>query len=77
MGKPIEIKIWIGANGEVQCSFPEDKFVCYGMLEAAKDAIREACVKDKPLPSTATPPSSSRIVIPDVRTPMPNGPRRL
>ena len=38
----IELKITMSPSGQVQVTGPiQNKMLCYGMLEAAKDAVRD------------------------------------
>jgi ArsR family metal-binding transcriptional regulator len=46
MGQKIEIIITITPDGSINVTGPiHDKTLCYGLLEAAKDAIREHHVR--------------------------------
>ena len=44
---PITLKIELEENGSISISGPiHDKILCYGLLESAKDAVREHVAKE-------------------------------
>jgi hypothetical protein len=57
---PVELKITIDDSGRFSVSGPiENKMMCYGLLEMARDAIVDHCAKNQSLitPVSMVPPS--------------------